>query len=219
MKGTLFFLMLVFVVSAMAQVQQRNQLGPKLGFGYYNLAYGGSSKQTELTRTLDSLQVGNTALNIGVSYKRRLTRELSLATGIELGKYQVNYLENSLPSLAACHQKLLQVNVPIGLEYNIITDNWQPFFGVYVQGSKIIQSKMEYILQQGWNANTLQSYLPATTWLYGMAMTVGAQLPLADHLTFEPSLWGVYSFNSLMSNGVAQYPYQLSFKAAVLYTF
>jgi hypothetical protein len=219
MKGKLFFLMLVFVVPAMAQVQQRNQLGPKLGFGYYNLAYGSSSKQTGLTRTLDSLQVGNTALNIGVSYKRRLTRELSLATGIELGKYQVNYLENSLPSLAAYHQKLLQLNVPIGLEYNIITDNWQPFFGVYVQGSKIIQSEMDYILQQGWNTTTLQSYLPATTWLYGMAITAGAQLPIADHWTFEPAIWATYSLKSLAANNLIQRPYQLSFQAAILYTF
>jgi opacity protein-like surface antigen len=219
MKSVLFFLMLVMAVPAMAQVQQRNQFGPKLALGYYNLAYGSASKQTDLTQQLDSLQVGNVALDFGFSYKRRLTRELSIATGLGLGRYQVNFLENSLPSIAAYHQLLLQVNLPVGLEYNIITENWQPFFGVYLQGSKILQSKMEYILQQGWNPNTTQSYLPANTWLYGMAVSAGAQLPLTDHWTLEPAIWAAYSFKSLMANGAVQRPYQISFQAAVLYNF
>ena len=109
--------------------------------------------------------------------------------------------------------------MPIGLEYNFITDGWQPFVGLYVQGSKIVQSKMEYVLQQGWNPTTTPSYLPANTWLCGMALAAGAQLPLTDHWTLEPSLLASKSFRSLMNNGTAQRPYQLTFQTALLYNF
>jgi hypothetical protein len=215
----LFFVMLSLVVPAIAQVQQRNQIGPKLGLGYYNLSYGSAAKQTGLTQVLDSLQVGYMALDLGVYYKHRLTRELSLVTGIVFGRNQVNYMDNSLPLTAAYHQILFQLNVPVGIEYNIITDNWQPFFGVYLQGSKIMQSKMEYILQQGWNPTITSSYLPANTWLYGVSVSAGAQLPLTEHWTLEPSLVGVYTLRSLMKDGLAQHPYQFSLQAAVLYNF
>ena len=211
--------MLCFTLTSKAQVQKHNQFGPKLGFGYSNLGYGSVAKQTGLTQALDSLQVGSLALDFGFSYKRRITRELSLSTGLTFGRYQVNYHENSLPSTAAYHQILFQVNMPIGLEYNFITDGWQPFVGLYVQGSKIVQSKMEYVLQQGWYPNTTQSYLPANTWLYGMAISAGAQLPLTEHWTLEPAIWAAYSFKSLTSNGAAQRPYQCSLQAALLYNF
>jgi hypothetical protein len=217
MRGILFFLMLVFVVPVIAQVQQRNQIGPKLGIGYYNLAYGRAAKQTDLTLVLDSLQVGNMALDFGVSYKRRLTREISLVTGITLGRNQVNYIDNSLPLTSSYHQILSQVNLPVGIEYNIITEKWQPFFGVYLQGSKIIQSRMEYVLQQSWNPTTTTSYLPSNTWLYGLSVSAGAQLPLTEHWTLEPSLVGIYTLRSLMKNGIAQHPCQVALQMAVLF--
>lgn len=219
MKKILFILFIVSIIPANAQVQKQNQFGPKFGFGFYNLAYGSEAKQTELTQMLDSLQVGNMSLDFGVSYKRRLTREISFATGLSMGRYQVNYIANSLPLTAAYHQILSQVNVPFGFEYNIITDNWQPFFGIYLQGSKILQSKMEYILQQGWDPTTTASYLPANTWLFGMSASAGAQLPLNEHMTLEPSFIGVYTLRSLMNNGSAQRPYQFSAQAAIMYNF
>ena len=78
---------------------------------------------------------------------------------------------------------------------------------------------MEYILQQGWNPTTTASYLPANTWLYGMSLAAGAQLPLTEHWTLEPSLVGVYTLRSLMNDGITQHPIQFSLQAAVLYNF
>lgn len=219
MKSILFLLVLIATLPLAAQVQQINQLGPKLGLGYYQIAYGSKAQQTNQTIELDSLQKGGLALDFGLAYKRRITRELSLVSGFQFGKYQVRYQENSLPAVATMKQIFYQFNLPIGLEYNFITENWQPFVGCYLNVSKVVKSDMQYILQEVWNETTVATYLPENTLLYGMSFIVGAQLPITDHWTLEPAVLAAASLRNLSQSGLTQRPFNLNFQTTILYNF
>jgi outer membrane protein W len=219
MKSIFLILLLIAALPLAAQVQQLNQFGPKLGLGYYQIAYGSKTQQTDLTATLDSLQKGGLALDFGMTYKRRITRELSLVTGFQFGKNQVRYQENSLPAVAMMRQVFYQFSLPIGLEYNFITENWQPFVGCYLNATKVVNSDMQYILQEAWNATTIATYLPENTLLYGMSFMVGAQLPMTEHWTLEPAVLAAASLRSLSQSGAAQRPVNLNFQTTILYNF
>jgi hypothetical protein len=131
----------------------------------------------------------------------------------------VRYQENSLPAVAMMRQVFYQFSLPIGLEYNFITENWQPFVGCYLNATKVVNSDMQYILQEAWNATTIATYLPENTLLYGMSFMVGAQLPMTEHWTLEPAVLAAVSLRSLSQSGAAQRPVNLNFQTTILYNF
>jgi hypothetical protein len=218
MKKLLFFLFWVATTKSYAQVQLGNQLGPKLAVGYANMNYSSLSSATAFSKLFDSLQQGGLHVEVGATYKHRISREFSISGSVSVAQFRINYLANSLPSLAACRQNLVQINLPIGIEYNLITENWQPFFGLYLQGAKIIKSTMTYQLQEVWNSVTETSNLPEHTLLYGISMATGAQLPITKQFTLEPSVFATYSLRSL-SGSAAQRPLNLAFQTTLMYNF
>jgi len=218
MKKLLILFLLVASTNCFAQVQLGNQFGPKLAVGYANLNYASQSGAGSFSQLFDSLQKGGLHMEVGATYKRRISRELSISGSLTVSKYRINYLANSLPSLAACSQNLVQINLPIGIEYNLITENWQPFLGVYLQGAKVIKNSVTYQLQEVWNSVTETSYLPEHTLLYGISLATGAQLPIAKQFTLEPSVFATYSLRSL-SSADAQKPFNVVFQTTLMYNF
>jgi hypothetical protein len=218
MKKLLILIYLVATITTFAQVQLGNQIGPKLAIGFANINYNTQSGTESFSRLFDSLQQGGLHLEVGACYKHRISREFSISGSVSVAQYHINYLPNSLPSIAACRQNIVQINLPIGFEYNLITEKWQPFFGLYLQGAKIIKSTMTYQLQEVWNSVTETSYLPEYTLLYGISVATGAQLPITKQITLEPSVFATYSWRGL-SGKAAQRPLNMVFQTTLLYNF
>jgi hypothetical protein len=210
MKKLLFYFLCLSNLTN-AQVQERNQIGAFYHLGYAAMSYQKSAENPGFNRTLDSLQTGG--------FTRRLTRELSLVSGLGFQNAHYIFLENALTGLKSYRQDLSYIALPIGVEYNIITDKWQPFFGLTILTSKLVNSQISYILQNGWNQEQAIAYTPSTTWQISTSINIGAQLPVTLKWSIKPSVMLSYSINSLGTSLAPQRPYQLAFQTAVLYNF
>jgi hypothetical protein len=168
---------------------------------------------------MDSLQTGGLAQAFGLTYSRRLNRELAFVSGLQFQNYRYNFLENALPGMKTYQHVLNYVALPLGLEYNFITENWQPFIGFSLVTSKLVDSHVSYVLQNGWNQEQPEAYAPNTTWQMSSALHFGAQLPVTLKWSIKPSVILSYTLNSLGTSNVPQRPYQLGFQTAMLYNF
>jgi hypothetical protein len=168
---------------------------------------------------MDSLQTGGLAQAFGLTYSRRLNRELAFVSGLQFQNYRYNFLENALPGMKTYQHVLNYIALPLGLEYNFITDNWQPFLGFTLVTSKLVNSHVSYVLQNGWNQEQPEAYAPNTTWQMSAALHFGAQLPVTLKWSIKPSVMLSYTVNSLGTSNVPQRPYQLGFQTAMLYNF
>ena len=218
MKKLLLFFVFLGTFS-FAQVQDKNQVGAFYQLGYTAMSYQKSAENPGFNRIMDSLQTGGMAQELGLTYARRLTRELTFVGGLRFQNYRYNFLSNSLPGINTYQHILNYVGIPLGLEYNVITETWQPFVGFSVLSSKLIGSHLAYILQEGWNVVQTTAYTPYTTWQFSAAVHMGAQLPVTLKWSIKPSLMLSYSLNSLGASNVPQRPYQLAFQLAILYNF
>ena len=215
----LLFLFLFGSTFANAQVQESNQIGVFYHLGYTAMSYQKAADSPGFDRIMDSLQTGGTAQEFGLSYTRRLTRELAFVSGLRFQNYGYNFLENALPGMKTYQHILNYIALPLGLEYNIITDKWQPFFGFTFVTSKLVNSAIAYIPQVGWNEIQLPAYTPNTTWQFSSNVNFGAQLPVTLKWSIKPSVMLSYTLNSIGASNVPQRPYQLAFQTAVLYNF
>lgn len=218
MKKLLLFFVFLGTFS-FAQVQEKNQIGAFYHLGFTAMSYQKAAENPGFDRIMDSLQTGGMAQELGLTYARRLTRELTFVGGLRFQNYRYNFLANSLPGLNTYQHILNYVGIPLGLEYNVITETWQPFVGFSVLSSKLIGSHLAYILQEGWNEVQTTAYTPYTTWQFSAAVHMGAQLPVTLKWSIKPSLMLSYSLNSLGASNVPQRPYQLAFQLATLYNF
>lgn len=218
MKKLLLFFVFLGTI-AFAQVQEKNQIGAFYQLGYTAMSYQKSTENPGFNRIMDSLQTGGMAQELGLTYARRLTRELTFVGGLRFQNCRYNFLANSLPGINTYQHILNYMSIPLGMEYNVITETWQPFVGFSVLSSKLIGSQMSYILQEGWNEVQTTAYTPNTTWQFSAAVHLGAQLPFTLKWSIKPSLMLSYSLNSLGASNVPQRPYQLAFQTAVLYNF
>jgi hypothetical protein len=215
----IIFCFLSWSTLTLAQVQESNQIGVSYHFGYTAMSYQKSAENPGFNRTLDSLQTGGFAQAMGMTYTRRLTRELSLVSGLGFQNAHYIFLDNALTGLKSYRQDLSYIALPIGVEYNIITDKWQPFFGLTILTSKLVNSQISYILQNGWSQEQTVAYTPCTTWQISTSINIGAQLPVTLKWSIKPSVMLSYSINSLGTALAPQRPYQLAFQTAVLYNF
>jgi len=204
---------------ANAQVQERNQIGAFYHLGYTAMTYQKAADNPGFNLLMDSLQTGGLAQTSGFSYTRRLTRELAFVSGLQFQNYRYNFLENSLPGMKTYQHVLNYVALPLGLEYNFITENWQPFIGFSLVTSKLVDSHVSYVLQNGWNQEQPEAYAPNTTWQMSSALQFGAQLPVTLKWSIKPCVILSYTLNSLGTSNVPQRPYQLGFQTAMLYNF
>ena len=215
----LLFLFLFGSTFINAQVQESNQIGVFYHLGYTAMSYQKAAENPGFDRIMDSLQTGGMAQTFGFSYARRLNRELSFVSGLQFQNYRYNFLENALPGMKTYQHVLNYIAVPLGLEYNIITDKWQPFLGFTIVTSKLVDSHVSYVLQNGWNQEQPEGYAPNTTWQMSSALNFGAQLPVTLKWSIKPSVMLSYTLNSLGASNVPQRPYQLAFQLATLYNF
>jgi opacity protein-like surface antigen len=218
MKKLLLFFVFLGTFS-FAQVQEKSQIGAFYQLGYTAMRYQKSFENPGFNRIMDSLQTGGMAQELGLTYARRLTRELTFVGGLRIQNHRYNFLANSLPGVNTYQHILNYVGIPLGMEYNIITETWQPFVGVSVLSSKLVGSQVAYILQEGWNEVQTATYIPNTNWQFSAAVHMGAQLPVTLKWSIKPSLMLSYSLNSLGATNVPQRPYQLAFQLATLYNF
>lgn len=215
----LLFLFLFGGNLANAQVQESNQIGAFYHLGYTAMTYQKAADNLGFNLLMDSLQTGGLAQAYGFSYTRRLTRELAFVSGLQFQNYRYNFLENALPGMKTYQHVLNYVALPLGLEYNFITENWQPFIGFSLVTSKLVDSHVSYVMQNGWNQEQTEAYVPNTTWQMSSALNFGAQLPVTLKWSIKPSVILSYTLNSLGSSNAPQRPYQLGFQTAVLYNF
>jgi hypothetical protein len=215
----ILFCFLCWSTFSNAQVQERNQIGAFYHLSYTAMSYQKSAENPGFNRTMDSLQTGGLAQEFGCTYSQRLTRELAFVSGLQFQNYRYNFLENALPGMKTYQHVLNYIAVPLGLEYNFITDNWQPFLGFTIVTSKLVNSHVSYVLQNGWNQEQTDAYAPNTTWQMSSAFQFGAQLPVTLKWSIKPSVRLNYTLNSIGSSNVPQRPYQLGFQTAVLYNF
>jgi hypothetical protein len=218
MKKLLFFFLFGSTL-ANAQVQEGNQIGAFYHLGYTSMTYQKSADNPGFNLMMDSLQTGGLVQASGLSYTRRLTRELAFVSGLQFQNYRFNFLENALPGMKTYQHVLNYIALPLGLEYNIITDNWQPFFGFTLMTSKRVNSHIAYISQVGWNEIQSSAYTPNSTWQLSSILNFGAQLPVTLKWSIKPSVIVSYTLNSIGSSYVPQRPYQLGFQTAMLYNF
>lgn len=215
MKKILLFF--VFIgTSSFAQVQQRNQIGAIYHLGYSALNYQKSDDNSGFNKVMDSLQTTGLTQGIGISYVRRLNRELTLLSGLQLQAFRFNFKANTLPSLNKYQQQLDYLSIPLGIEYNYITDTWQPFIGFSIVSSYLIRSQIAYTPQAVWNEIQATSYNPVKSFQMGAVLNIGAQLPVSLKWSFKPSVMLSYGTNSLGTSIAPQRPYQLAFQLAVL---
>jgi hypothetical protein len=215
----LLFLFLFGGNLANAQVQESNQIGAFYHLGYTAITYQKSADNPGFNLLMDSLQTGGLAQAFGLTYSRRLNRELAFVSGLQFQNYRYNFLENALPGMKTYQHVLNYVALPLGLEYNFITENWQPFIGFSLVTSKLVDSHVSYVLQNGWNQEQPEAYAPNTTWQMSSALHFGAQLPVTLKWSIKPSVILSYTLNSLGTSNVPQRPYQLGFQTAMLYNF
>jgi hypothetical protein len=202
-----------------AQVQERNQIGAFYHLGYTAMSYQKSAVNPGFNRTMDSLQTGGLAQEFGCTYSHRLTRELSFVSGFYFQNNSYNFLENAFPGMKSYQHVLNYVALPLGLDYNIITDKWQPFLSFTIVTSKLVDSHVSYILQSGWNQEQFAAYTPHTAWQFSSNIILGAQLPVTLKWSIKPSVRFSYTLNSIGARDAPQRPYQLGFQTAVLYNF
>jgi len=202
-----------------AQVQERNQIGAFYHLGYTAMSYQKATENPGFDRIMDSLQTGGMAQEFGLSFFRRLTRELSFVSGLHFQNFSYNFLENALPGMKTYQHVLNYMALPLGLEYNFITEKWQPFLGFTLVTSKLVDSHIAYIPQEGWNEIQSSAYTPNTTWQFSSNINFGAQLPVTLKWSIKPSVIFSYTLNSIGSSNAPQRPYQLGFQTAVLYNF
>ena len=202
-----------------AQVQERNQIGGFYHIGYTAITYQKSENNPGFNVLMDSLQTGGLTQVSGLSYTRRLTRELAFVSGLQFHNSRYNYMENTLPGMKTYQHVLNYIALPLGIEYNFITDNWQPFLGFTLVTSKLVETHISYVLQNGWNQEQTEAYAPNTTWQMSTAFQFGAQLPVTLKWSIKPSVILNYTLNSLGTSTVPQRPYQLAYQTAVLYNF
>ena len=120
MKKLLLFFVFLGTIS-FAQVQEKNQIGAFYHLGYTAMSYQKAAENPGFDRIMDSLQTGGMAQEYGLSYSRRLTRELSFVTGLHFQNFRYNFLENALPGMKTYQHVLNYMALPFGLEYNFIT--------------------------------------------------------------------------------------------------
>jgi hypothetical protein len=215
----LLFCFLCWSTFTHAQVQESNQIGAFYHLGYTAMSYQKAAENPGFNRTMDSLQTGGMAQELDLVYARRLTRELSFVSGLRFQNYRYNFLENALPAMKTYQQVLSYVGIPLGLEYNIITEKWQPFLGLSFVSSKLIDSHISYVLQNGWNQEQVEAYMPNSTWQFSSCLNFGAQLPVTLKWSVKPSVTFSYTLNSIGASNVPQRPYQFAFQLGALYNF
>lgn len=218
MKKLLLFFVFLGTIS-FAQVQEKNQIGAFYQLGYTAMNYQKSMENPGFNRIMDSLQTGGMAQELGLTYARRLTRELTFVGGLRFQNYRYNFIANSLPGINTYQQILNYVAIPLGMEYNVITETWQPFIGFSFVSSYLLRSQISYIPQLGWNEIQTEAYRPNTSIMFGAALNLGAQLPVTLKWSLKPSIMLGYGINSLGTSVAPQRPYQLSFQTAVFYNF
>lgn len=183
------------------------------------MSYQKAAENPDFNRIMDSFQTGGMAQELGLTYARRLTRELSFVSGLHFQNFRYNFLENALPGMKTYQHVLNYIALPLGLEYNFITEKWQPFLGITMVSSKLVDSHIAYIPQVGWNEIQSSAYTPNTTWQFSSNIIFGAQLPVTLKWSVKPSVKFSYTLNSIGSSNVPQRPYQFGFQTAVLYNF